>query len=456
MISHTGRIPLYTSGGVIPERAVYGTMAENKLTDLIIRRLKPQEKVKKYADGHGLCFVVSPQGGRWWEYRFRFQGKARVLSLGQYPVVTLAEARQKHLEARKQLEAGIDPAAEKRAKKIEVKAQATTFREVAEDYIEARRESVSKYETERIKMCMRNHLYPALGDRPIGEIDALEILEAVRAIRAKKNGANNMNDAVQRCGNYAGHVFMHAIRHKLARHNPVAELKGAPELKRIGPSKHQRSLTTEADFGRLLADIAIKAEKHKDRDDYTALKALWLAPYAALRPGELAGGQWSEIDLEGAVWRIPPERMKMKDGHIVPLAPQVVEYLKALKEQTGWSKFLFPARQNDGKTSINAESIRKCLNDLGYSKTHAAGGHTSHGFRASFSTLVREKGFASADIHVELQLAHIKRNDVQAAYDHAKYIPERRAMMARWADYVDRLRSEALAEMEGPHAEAAN
>jgi len=405
-------------------------MAENKLTDLVIRRLKPQAKVKKYADGHGLCFVVSPAGGRWWEYRFNYDGKPRVLSLGQYPVVSLAEAREKHLAARKQLDAGIDPAAEKKAAKVAKIEAALTFERAAVAFLESRREH--GYEgraTDDILGRLQKHIFPALGARPLVEITAPEILAALLAIKRR-----GIQETAKRCRQYVSQIFQYAIVKGLADRNPAADLQGIHELRKTGPVRHQRTVKTPAELGRLL--LALESISHT-----MAGKALDLAAYVFVRAGELAGARWAEVDLASGFWRIPPERMKMKGAHLVPLASQVKKRLEALKELTGGGPCLFPALTG-GQAPMNPESLRRALDRLGFGPG-ALISCTTHGFKAAASTFLREQGFNPA--WIEIQLAHGERNKVVAAYNHADYIAQRQVMMQSWADYLDELRAEAAA-----------
>jgi integrase len=219
--------------------------------------------------------------------------------------------------------------------------------------------------------------------------------------------------------------------------NPAAVLERATELEKSGGPKHRRAVKTPAELGRLLLDIeTIKGT--------LAGKALDLAPYVFLRPSELAGGLWSEVDFADSIWRIPAERMKAKGEHLVPLARQVKERLEALKELTGWGPRLFPA-QAGGHAPMNPESLRRALDRLGYGKTALNGGQTTHGFRSNASTFLRELGFAGD--WIEIQLAHAERNKIVAAYNHALYVPQRREMMQNWADYLDELREAARAEV---------
>jgi len=404
---------------------------ENKLTDVKIKAIKPANdgsKLKRYADGHGLNLVVSQSGGKWWEYRFRFEGKAQTLSIGTYPVVSLAEARKRRLAAQMELESGQNPAAEKQARKRARKAETLTFEKAALAFLESRREN--GYEGRAIDDILgrlQKHVFPSLGARPLAEITAPEILAALLIV--KRLG---IQETAKRCRQYVSQIFQFAIVRGWAERNPAADLQGIPELKKTSQVRHQRAVKTPAELGRLLLDIETISET-------MAGKALALAPYVFVRAGELAGARWAEIDMESSLWRIPAERMKAKGEHIVPLARQVKERLEALYELTGSGPCLFPGFK-DGQAPMRPETMRMALVRLGYGPG-ALVSHTTHGFKSCASTFLREQGFNPA--WIEIQLAHGERNKVIAAYNHADYIPQRQAMMQSWADYLDDLRESA-------------
>ncbi len=415
---------------------------DNKLTDVKIRAIKPAKdgpRLKRYPDGHGLNLVVSQSGGKWWEYRFRFEGKEQTLSIGSYPVVGLAEARARHLAAQKLLEVGTNPAAEKKARKQAKKTEALTFQTAAHAFLESRRENgYAGRAIDDIGRRLEKHIFPALGDRPLVEITTPEILEIL--LNVKRQG---IHETAKRCRQYLSQIFQYAIVKGMAERNPAADLQGLPELRKVAPVKHQRAVKKPSELGRLLVDI--ESISHT-----LAGKALDLAPYVFVRAGELTGARWAEIDLDSSFWRIPAERMKMKGEHLVPLASQVKERLDALRELTGGGPCLFPALKG-GQAPMNPESLRRALNRLGYGPG-ALISHTTHGFKSSASTFLREKGFDPA--WIEIQLAHGERNKVVAAYNHADYIPQRQDMMQAWADYLDKLREEARAGMQDDTPEA--
>ena len=412
-------------------------MKAGKLTDVQIRNLKPGPKPYKVSDGGGLVLVVTPTGAKLWQIRFRFEGKEQTLSLGGYDVVGLASAREKLLAAKKEIKAGLNPSAMKQeakaARRTAQEEAALTFERVTAAYFKVRRDSGSYSEKSDREIIGRleKYIFPRLGARPIEEITALELLDVLVAVKAA-----GREETAARLRQYSGQIFKFAMRKGWTKMNPAGALEGIPELRKSGPQKHQRAVRTPAELGRLLADM-------EDYNDGIVGAALRLQPYVFLRSSELARGEWAEIDFADSLWRIPAERMKMKVDHLVPLARQVKERLEGLRKLTGGGRFLFPA-WSGGLAPMNPESLRRALNRLGYGPTAANGGHTPHGFRSAAATFLREKGF-SGD-WVEVQLAHARRNKIQAAYDHAAYVPQRRKMMQAWADFLDELREAARAE----------
>lgn len=406
-------------------------MSNGKLTDVKIRGLKPGPKSVKYTDGGGLYLVVTTAGGKLWRIDYRHEGKRQTLSLGAWPIVGLAEARTKLLDAKKELKAGLNPATEKQAQKRAEKEGSLTFEKAALAFLESRRENCyDSRATNDILGRLQKHIFPALGARPLSEITAPEILEVLLAV--KRLG---IQETAKRCRQYLSQIFQYAIVKGMADRNPAADLQGIHELKKTGPVKHHRAVKTPAEVGRLLLDI-------ETISDTLAGKALGLAPYVFVRAGELAGARWAEVDIASSFWRIPAERMKMKGEHLVPLARQVKERLEVLYELTGGGPCLFPGFKA-GQSPMRPETMRMALIRLGYGPG-ALVSHTTHGFKSVASTFLRERGFDPA--WIEIQLAHGERNKVVAAYNHADYIPQRQAMMQSWADYLDELREAARIE----------
>lgn len=397
------------------------------LTDIAIRSAKPRAKPFKLFDKGGLHLIVTPTGGRWWRWRYRFGGKAKELSFGVYPDVSLKSARDKRDAARQQLASGIDPAEARKAAKLSL-AGAESFEAIAREWHSKFSPGWVPSHGDRILRRLERDVFPWLGNRPIAEIKPPELLAVLRRIESR-GAQETAHRAMQNCGQ----VVRYAVVTGRAERDPTGDLRGAlpPPIE-----KHHASITEPKRIGGLLR--AIDAY-----EGFFATKcALRLSPLVFVRPGELRNGQWPEIDLEKAEWRIPAERMKMREQHIVPLSQQAVEILRELEPLTNRAMlsrpnaphYVFPsARTRERPMSENA--ILAALRRMGYSKEEMTG----HGFRSMASTLLHEQGWNHQII--ERQLAHADRNAVSAAYNFAEHLPERRKMMQAWADYLDGLKA---------------
>jgi len=388
------------------------------LTDTAIRALKPGERPRKVFDGRGLYLLITPKGSRLWRLKYRFQGVEKLLCLGIYPDVTLQSARTHREMARQKIAEGIDPGAER----VEKAKRVVTFREIALTWLECQRRSYSDATVEKTQWMFESYLFPALGSRLIATIHAPELLRLL--LKVEKRG---LNETAHRLRQRMGQIFRYAIVTGLCEHDPTLALRGA-----LAPvvSKHHASITDPQQIGGLLRAI----------DDYngqpTTCIALKLAPYVFARPIELRAAQWSEFRLEGdkPEWRIPAERMKMKEEHVIPLSRQAVALLRQLQALTGDGRYLFPSLGNN-RRPMSENTVNGALRRLGYAKEEMTG----HGFRSLASTLMNEEGWPP-DL-IELQLAHTEPNKVRAAYNGAKRLEERRKMMQAWADHLDTLRT---------------
>jgi integrase len=384
------------------------------LTDAAIRGAKPKAKSYKLTDGGGLFLWVQPSGGKWWRYRYRFTGRQKLLALGVYPEVSLVEAREAHFQARKTLAGGNDPGAEKKeAKRLAVLNSETTFEAIAMEWCESRKHKWVTSYSEAMMVRLKSHIFPRLGNRPITEITAPEFLSVVRVV--EKSGAL---DLAQRLMQASGQIFRYAIATGRAERNPITDLRGAlkPPVK-----KHQAYLKEN--------ELPEYLQKLEDYDGHPqtqlALKFLLLT---FVRTTELRGAEWAEMNFEKSEWRIPAERMKMRDPHIVPLSRQAIVILNELKKLNGHWKYVFP-NQHKPSGFMSENTMLYALYRMGY---HSKA--TGHGFRSTASTILNENGFPP-DV-IERQLAHAERNEVRAAYNHAQHLPERRKMMQWWADYL--------------------
>lgn len=396
-----------------------------KLTDTAIRKAKSEAKPRKMGDGGGMYLLIHPNGGKYWQMAYRFAGKQKLLSLGVYPEVGLADARVKRDEARKLIAAGTDPSAAKQAKKQQDKIAATnTFEAVAREWIEIRANDWTEGHKALTLRTLEQDAFPTLGRRPISEITSPELLAAMRAI--EKRGALEIASRVlQRCSA----VFRYGIATGRCSSNPATDLRGA--LK--SPKRAHYTTIEKGGFPQLLRDI----------DGYQGSPlttyALQLMALTFTRTSELIEAEWREIDLDKGEWIIPAERMKMRRPHLVPLSAQAVAVLREAAKLTGDRRHVFPNR-NDPTHPASKAIILRALGRMGYT-----GKMTGHGFRSAASTMLNEhktKWGIHRDV-IELQLAHVEKNASRAAYNFAEYLDERRSMMQQWADYLDKLKAGA-------------
>ena len=391
-----------------------------RLTDTAIKNAKGRDRAYKLFDGHGLFLLVNPNGRKGWRLKYRFNGKEKLLSLGPYPEVSLAKARDRRADARKLLVDGIDPSVVKRAEKFARLEQGTnTFEAIGREWFEKNSPRWSTSHRDRSKRLLEKDLYPWLGSRPIAEIDAPELLRVIRRIESR--GAV---DTAHRALQYCGMVFRYAIATGRASRDPSGDLRGAlPPVQK----RHHASIIEPKAVGALLRAIE-GYEGH-----LVTRCALQLAPLVFVRPGELRRAEWSEIDMENAEWRIPADKMKMESPHIIPLSRQALATLSEIKPLTGGGTYVFPSVRSRQRP-MSENTVNAALRRLGYTKEQMTG----HGFRSMASTLLNEQGWHHDAI--ERQLAHAERNGVRAAYNYAEHLPERRRMMQAWADYLDGLK----------------
>ncbi|HDU8662857.1 tyrosine-type recombinase/integrase [Serratia liquefaciens] len=384
------------------------------LTDVKVRTAKPQDKPYKLTDGGGLYLLVNTNGSRYWRMKYRVMGREKLLSIGVYPDISLAVARQIRDEARRALAQGNDPGAikkaEKQAKKI---AAENTFEAIAREWHKAKADRWSLRYRDEIIDTFEKDIFPYIGLRPIAEIKPLELLETLK--RMEKRGAlEKMRKVRQRCGE----VFRYAIITGRAEYNPAPDLAGALAVHK----KQHLPFLTAQELPDFLQDLA----------GYTGSiitkTATYLIMYTGVRTQELRFARWQDIDLDKAMWEVPAEYMKMRRPHKVPLSRQAVSLLKQLQPITGHYPLVFIGR-NDQRKPISKESINQVIELLGYK-----GRLTGHGFRHTMSTILHEQGYDSA--WIEMQLAHVDKNSTRGAYNHAQYLDGRREMMQWYADYL--------------------
>jgi len=389
------------------------------LTNTAIKNVKPAEKSFRMFDEKGLYLEVAPSGGKWWRFKYRYAGKEKRLSLGTYPDVSLANARERRDAARKLLAQGTDPGAARKEEQAISADDARTFGVVALEWYEKQRPGWTESTAYNIMRRLERELLPPFGTRPIKKVAPKMILEAIAKIEDR-----GCHETARRALQCCGQIFRYAMVSDYVESDPTPSLRGA--LMAV-VEKHRASITDPKAIGPLL-----RALWGYEGSPITAC-ALRFAPLTFVRPGELRHAEWSEFDLDTAEWRIPGPKMKMKEQHIVPLSRQALVVLETLRTLTGGGRFLFPSERT-GDRPMSENTVNGALRRLGYTKEEMTG----HGFRSMASTLLNEIGWNRDAI--ERQLAHAERSGVRAAYNYAEYLPERRKMMQAWADYLDKLR----------------
>lgn len=392
------------------------------LTNVQIRKARSAEKPYKLFDDRGLYLIVTPEGGKWWRLKYRHAEKEKTISLGTYPDVTLAKARERRDEARRLLVDGRDPSAERRAAKQEERSEDATFEVIAREWLEKFSAVWTPLHRETIVSRLERDVFGWIGKRQIAEITAPELLQALR--RVEERGAV---ETAHRIKGIIGQVFRFAIATGRAIRDPSADLRGALVPVR---EEHLAAVTKPADVAALMRAI------DGYQGSFVVRCALRFTALTFARPGEIRKAEWTEIDFDGSLWRIAAERMKMRREHLVPLSKQAIEILHQLHPLTGSGRYLFPGRTHARPMSENA--VLAALRYLGYEQ----GTMTAHGFRRMASTLLNESGKWSGDA-IERQLAHAETDEVRAAYNAAEHLPERVRMMQWWADHLDQLKTGA-------------
>jgi integrase len=393
------------------------------LSETKVRTAKPQEKEYKLFDGGGLFLLVTPSGGKLWHFKYRLDGRERKLTLGPYPEISLAEARAKKDEARRQIANGIDPGAIRKAQKQAKTAETETFEVIAREWHTKFKTMWTAVHAGTTMARLERDLFPWIGSRPIKDIKAPELLAVIR--RVENRGAL---ETAHRIRTIAGQIFRYAVATGRAERDPSGDLKGALPQPR---ESHHAAITDPKEVAPLLRALD-SYEGH-----FVVKCALRLAPMFFVRPGELRNAEWAEIDIDGAVWNIPAHKMKMKQAHIVPLCTQAIEILTELKQLTGASKYVFPSGRSFARPMSN-NAILAALRRMGYDKETMTG----HGFRAMARTILDEVLQVRPDF-IEHQLAHAVRDPNGRAYNRTSHLAERKDMMQLWADYLDGLKKGA-------------
>lgn len=394
------------------------------LTDTSLRQAKPKGSDYKLADSRGLFLLMRVNGARYWRLKYRYAGKEKMLALGVYPEVSLKEARAAADEARRHLRSGVDPGEMRKAQKnSRLDAAANSFQTIALEWFAKQKPKWAENHWTKVQWMLERTLFPWLGTRAISEITAPELLSVLR--RTEARGAL---ETAKRLKMIAGQVFRFAVATGRAEGDPSQALRGA-----LGTpvKKHLPAITDPKQVGPLLLAL----------DGYQGTSvvraAIQLAPLVFVRPGELRNARWPEFDLDAAEWRIPGERMKTRQDHIVPLSTQAVGILRDLHPLTGHFEYVFPSPRSP-RRSMSNNAVLAAMRRMGIPKEVMCG----HGFRAMARTILDEVLNYRVD-YIEHQLAHAVRDPNGRAYNRTAHLDARKAMMQEWADYLDRLRVQA-------------
>ncbi len=395
------------------------------LTDAKIRATKPSDKPIKLADGAGLYLEVRPSGKKLWWYRYRILGKENLFAIGEYgdakPKIGLAEARAAARSARALVKEGVHPSHDRKTAQLANNAEnANTFEVVASEWMEKTKAGASAYYRKQIVRVFSADVYPAIGKLAIRKVTAAHILKIMRSAEAR--GAMAVAANIRQ---WCSAVFRYGVATLRLEVDPAAALRGAIARPK---TKHAKALTAD--------EIKFFIKGLESYGGYrTTVIALELMLLTFVRTVELRQAEWTEFDFENAEWRIPAQRMKMKEQHLVPLSRQSLKLLIELKTYTGGRKHLFPNQRNP-QTCMTNTTLNRALERMGFCGRDGIG-FSAHGFRATASTMLHEAGH-SGDV-IERQLAHAERSKARAAYNHAQFLPDRRRMMQEWADKIDEL-----------------
>lgn len=392
------------------------------LTDTKLKALKVQDASYRMADSNGLCIEVRPTGAKVWRYRYRINDKASMVTIGEYPAVSLQQARTERDKLRAMVKAGTNPAhAQRAAKAANVERNANTFGAIGLEYLAKReREGMTAHSVERDRRALETYLAP-IYDSPISDVTAPMLLAALRKLEQR-----GVIETTHRARALAGRVFKYAVATGRGERNPAADLTGALERLQV---RHFPSVTKPEQIGALLRAL------HSYQGSVVTQAALKLAPLVFVRPGELRHAKWEDIDLDAAEWRYMVT--KTKTQHIVPLSTQAVAILRELHPYTKRSAYVFPSERTASRP-MSENTINAALRGMGYDRDTMTG----HGFRAMARTLLDEVLGFRPD-YIEHQLAHTVKDPLGRAYNRTTHLPERTKMMQAWSDYLDALRDDS-------------
>jgi integrase len=396
-----------------------------ELRDTQIRNAKPRERAYKLYDTRGLRLLVRPTGTKVWQLPYKIYGKYNIFTLGQYPELGAADARRLRDDLKKQIKTGEDPNRLKKALRAQEGRAETTFEAIAREW-HCKQTWDPKHALNIIRT-LEADVFPKIGHRQINKVTGPDIVDVLHAIESRK-----AFDVAHRVGQRCVAIFDYAIAKHLCEFNPAM---GRTKMLKRQPTKHRPGLKDEQ-----LPEFLNKLEGYSGSKKVKLAMQLLILTF--LRPGELRGGRWNEVDEKKAEWKIPAERMKMKRPHVVPLSRQALDVLKELRKLTGTRELMFPGERNY-KQELTDVSLLKCLKILGYDGDNKV---VPHGMRGTASTILHEKSGIKTEV-IEAQLAHADKNKVRAAYNHAEYLEERKQMMQWWGDYLNKRAREGM-----PHA----
>lgn len=392
------------------------------LTHRDCQNAKARDKAYRISDGAGMYLEIMPSGSKYWRLKYRWLGKEKRLALGVFPVVSLADAREKREAARKLLARDVDPSATKKMEKRQTLIAANnTFQSVALEWLEIQKDRWSEGYAQKVMRRMEMHLFPHIGSRPISQITPAELLECLRKV--EKSGALDM---AGRAREVSGQIFRYGIQTGKCERDAAADLKGALKA---GKTEHFRTIDIKE-----IPDFLNALSLNKARIFERTRRAVWLSLLTFGRPKEIRMARWSDIDFDLAQWTILSDMMKSRRDHIVPLSKQALAVLREQKEETGHinTDYVFPS-QIHPKKCMSDGTVNRAIERLGYGEKMVA-----HGVRALARTTIREKLGYDGEI-IEKQLAHKTKNPLGEAYDRTQFLPQRKKMMQEWADYIDAL-----------------
>ena len=411
-------------------QAKQGVATMSKLNATTISKAKPTDKPYKLSDGNSLFLLINPapkknkDGSKLWRFNYRHNGKQKQISLGIYPDIKLAVARQLCQEARELVAVGVDPSVQRKAHKKEIEAlAANSFEVIAREFIKSKVNQWSIKNTEKVIRQLEVNIFPWIGKTPIAKVTAPELLAVLRRMEAR-----GILESAHRLRATCGQVFRYAIATGRTEYDIAASLSGAMVRAK---KKHLPAITDPNQVAQLLRAI------DSLESTFTVYCALRLAPLVFLRPGELRSAEWSEIDFKAELWNLPAEKMKMKEPHIVPLSKQAIAIFKEIQPLTGSGRYVFPGARSTTKPISNM-AIGAALRRLGYEQ----GTMTPHGFRAMARTILDEVLQERVDL-IEHQLAHAVKDPNGRAYNRTSHLEGRKKMMQRWSNYLDGLKAGA-------------